>query len=334
MKLPAPCSLTGDCPAKRSGIEKLAFVTLISGEESSGYVQGAAALATSLDAVNSTIARVCMVTDDVPKQSVEVLELRGYKVVEVKAVACRPSRSISVIRKTDAYNNYCTKVQIWTLTDYDKLIFLDADALVLRNIDHLFDLDSAFAVAPDSGCPEHGNTGVFVLQPSIEVHAIHLFTSDSPPQHHLLALGGQVFSDAIVSSLLYTLSLIHVCCRCTLISCGSTRLKTPSMAQTRSIQIRDRASKLLLQFSAFFSVFSTSSISMVKLADMGAWVHLRMFRDFSTVTATPLGRHGTFLAMIVRRVHASRQRTFAAVCRSLIAWPPSFHVMEIFFAHH
>lgn len=171
IELPVQCSLSGNCPAKRSGTDKLAFVTLISGEESSGYVQGAAALATSLDAANSTIARVCMVTNDVPKESVEVLRLRGYKIVEVKPVSCQPSRSIALIRKTDAYNNYCTKVQIWTLTEYEKLIFLDADALVLRNIDHLFELDSAFAVAPDSGCPEHGNTGVFLLKPSIEVRS-------------------------------------------------------------------------------------------------------------------------------------------------------------------
>uniref|UniRef100_V5GJZ7 Glycogenin glucosyltransferase n=1 Tax=Kalmanozyma brasiliensis (strain GHG001) TaxID=1365824 RepID=V5GJZ7_KALBG len=56
--------------------------------------------------------------------------------------------------------------QIWT--GFDKIVFLDADALVLRRIDHLFQLGSNvhFAAAPDTGWPDAFNSGVMMLRPS------------------------------------------------------------------------------------------------------------------------------------------------------------------------
>ena len=32
------------------------------------------------------------------------------------------------------------KLRLWQLTEYEKCVFIDADALVLRNIDRLFEL--------------------------------------------------------------------------------------------------------------------------------------------------------------------------------------------------
>lgn len=51
---------------------------------------------------------------------------------------------------------------------FDKVVFLDADTLVLRPIDHLFNLgsDVHFAAAPDTGWPDAFNSGVMMLTPS------------------------------------------------------------------------------------------------------------------------------------------------------------------------
>ncbi|KAJ9477603.1 Glycogenin-2 [Pseudozyma hubeiensis] len=51
---------------------------------------------------------------------------------------------------------------------FDKVVFLDADTLVLRPIDHLFRLGSnvSFAAAPDTGWPDAFNSGVMMLNPS------------------------------------------------------------------------------------------------------------------------------------------------------------------------
>lgn len=61
---------------------------------------------------------------------------------------------------------------------FEKVIFLDADTLVLRPIDHLFHLGSSvrFAAAPDTGWPDAFNSGVMVLTPSSETfEAIRAF---------------------------------------------------------------------------------------------------------------------------------------------------------------
>uniref|UniRef100_A0A8D0PE48 glycogenin glucosyltransferase n=1 Tax=Sus scrofa TaxID=9823 RepID=A0A8D0PE48_PIG len=66
-----------------------------------------------------------------------------------------------------------TKLHCWTLTHYSKCVFLDADTLVLANIDELFDR-TEFSAAPDPGWPDCFNSGVFVFQPSLETHGLLL----------------------------------------------------------------------------------------------------------------------------------------------------------------
>lgn len=60
-----------------------------------------------------------------------------------------------------------TKLHAWRLVHYTKCVFLDADTLVLTNVDELFEREELSA-APDIGWPDIFNTGVFVYQPSME----------------------------------------------------------------------------------------------------------------------------------------------------------------------
>ncbi|XP_056157382.1 glycogenin-2 isoform X2 [Lampris incognitus] len=63
-----------------------------------------------------------------------------------------------------------TKLHCWTLTQYSKCVFLDADTLVLCNVDELFEREELSA-APDPGWPDCFNSGVFVFRPSLDTHA-------------------------------------------------------------------------------------------------------------------------------------------------------------------
>ena len=60
-----------------------------------------------------------------------------------------------------------TKLAVWTLVRYSKCVYLDADTLVLANVDELFQRDELSA-APDIGWPDCFNSGVFVFRPSME----------------------------------------------------------------------------------------------------------------------------------------------------------------------
>ncbi|MEC9344042.1 MAG: glycosyltransferase [Pseudomonadota bacterium] len=65
-------------------------------------------------------------------------------------------------------DNFC-KLRLWQMTAYDRVVFLDADTLVLRNIDRLFAFPE-FSAAPNVyeslGDFHRLNSGVFVARPS------------------------------------------------------------------------------------------------------------------------------------------------------------------------
>ena len=63
-----------------------------------------------------------------------------------------------------------TKLHAWRLVRFQKCVFLDADTLVLCNVDELFERDE-FSAAPDVGWPDCFNSGVFVYKPSMETFA-------------------------------------------------------------------------------------------------------------------------------------------------------------------
>lgn len=58
-----------------------------------------------------------------------------------------------------------TKIHLWRLTQFRKIVYLDADVVCLRAPDELFDLSDSFAAAPDIGWPDAFNTGVMVISP-------------------------------------------------------------------------------------------------------------------------------------------------------------------------
>ena len=74
-------------------------------------------------------------------------------------------------RKPDFHSpldNFC-KLRLWQLTEYQRCVFIDADALVLKNVDRLF-VYPEFSAAPnvyESLADFHRlNSGVFVATPS------------------------------------------------------------------------------------------------------------------------------------------------------------------------
>eukprot|EP00124_Ichthyophonus_hoferi_P000028 Ihof_evm28s1 gene=Ihof_evmTU28s1 len=140
-----------------------AYVTLAATDE---YGLGAMVLAHSLKDTGTARMLVCMATDrvsiDVRNQLATVFdkvvmvdELDSQDTVNL-ALLCRPELGITL-----------TKLFAWCLTDYSKCVFLDADTLVIKNIDEAFDREELSA-APDVGWPDCFNSGVFVFVPSMD----------------------------------------------------------------------------------------------------------------------------------------------------------------------
>lgn len=63
-------------------------------------------------------------------------------------------------------NQVLTKLHVFRLTQYSKVLFLDADVLPIRPLSHLLTLPHEFSAAPDVGWPDIFNSGVMALTPS------------------------------------------------------------------------------------------------------------------------------------------------------------------------
>lgn len=60
-----------------------------------------------------------------------------------------------------------TKISLWRQTQFEHLVYLDADVVTLRAPDELFDVDSKFAGVPDIGWPDCFNSGVLSFKPNL-----------------------------------------------------------------------------------------------------------------------------------------------------------------------
>ncbi|XP_016089567.1 glycogenin-1-like isoform X2 [Sinocyclocheilus grahami] len=90
------------------------------------------------------------------------------EVVVVDVLDSRDQTHLTWLRRPELGVTF-TKLHCWTLTQYSKCVFLDADTLVLCNVDELFEYEELSA-APDPGWPDCFNSGVFVFRPSLNTH--------------------------------------------------------------------------------------------------------------------------------------------------------------------
>ncbi|AIE47818.1 p13 [Peridroma alphabaculovirus] len=116
-----------------------AYVTLVMlGDK---FVAGAKVLATSLRAAGTKHDLVCMVTPDVSAAARAALsEVFTYVVVvDYMYYECPPMLTKRQNEMYGGWINYAfTKWQCLQLVQYNKILYLDADHLVVKNIDHVF----------------------------------------------------------------------------------------------------------------------------------------------------------------------------------------------------
>ena len=68
-----------------------------------------------------------------------------------------------------------TKLNVWKLIEFERIIYLDCDMLINSNIDHLFDIwlneltENDIIASSDSGWPDIFNSGLFIIKPSINI---------------------------------------------------------------------------------------------------------------------------------------------------------------------
>ncbi|MFC5585489.1 glycosyltransferase [Nitratireductor kimnyeongensis] len=176
-------------------MSKHAYVTLVTNED---YAMGALALVRSLRLTETNADLVVLHTGGAPEKALQPLAALGARLVPAELLPTSDAFNERHQRARLHANAPFTKgnkpsfhtpldnfakLRLWQLTEYERVVFIDADAVVVRNIDRLFGYPE-FSAAPnvyESLADFHRlNSGVFVAEPSEATFASMLKRLDAP----------------------------------------------------------------------------------------------------------------------------------------------------------
>jgi len=129
------------------------------------YVVGAVVLAHSLrDAGTKKELAVIVTPDTMSEDAISCLRDVYDHVIPVDRVSSSSVGNLALLGRPDLRHTF-TKIEVFRLTQFSKIVYIDADVVALRAPDELFDLPVSFAAVPDVGWPDAFNSGVFLLSP-------------------------------------------------------------------------------------------------------------------------------------------------------------------------
>ncbi|EEB16143.1 hypothetical protein Phum_PHUM407280 [Pediculus humanus corporis] len=140
-----------------------AWVTLATNDS---YSLGALVLAHSLKKSNTCHKLAVLITPAVSQPMREQLQTVFDVVKTVDVLDSKDEAHLALLQRPELGVTF-TKIHCWRMTEFEKCVFLDADTLVVRNCDELFEREE-FSAAPDVSWPDCFNSGVFVYKPSME----------------------------------------------------------------------------------------------------------------------------------------------------------------------
>lgn len=146
------------------------FVTLLSDIK---YFDGVVVLKRSLQAVKSQYPLYCVISADVDEDLEKRLHAEEIKTIRL-ANKINPPNRISSSFCYAHWNKTFDKLQIWGLVQFEKIVFLDSDLLILNNIDELFEHKPFSGVCAGKSYPGNEdwkgiNSGVMVIKPDVKV---------------------------------------------------------------------------------------------------------------------------------------------------------------------
>lgn len=147
-------------------MSKFAWVTLTTNDT---YSLGALVLAHSLKRAGTVHQLAVLITPGVSESMRNKLKDVYNVVQEVNVMDSQDAANLALLARPELGITF-TKLHCWRLMQFEKCVFLDADTLVLKNCDELFEREELSA-APDVSWPDCFNSGVFVYKPSLETFA-------------------------------------------------------------------------------------------------------------------------------------------------------------------
>ena len=151
-----------------------AYITLLS---SIDYLDGVLVLNETLKRVESKYPLYCMLAKNIGSDVKAILEQYGISYLQLENTVHEGFVSSNSERHDWDYSNWnytFDKILVWELTQFDKLVFVDSDMIVVNNIDHLFEhqpfsASLAGVLFPTNHDIKILNSGLMVIEPNLDV---------------------------------------------------------------------------------------------------------------------------------------------------------------------
>jgi inositol 3-alpha-galactosyltransferase len=195
-----PLNTNDETSLNLNRVKECAYITFLAGD--GDYIKGVVCLAKGLRKVQAAYPLVVAVLPDVPEDHRRILVNQGCVVRPIEPVPVTENKLLQFARPYFGINY--SKLRLWEIVEYEKMIYLDADIQVFENIDNLFDMeDGYFYSVVDCICemsnqpchekiqwpseslgqspPYYFNGGMFMFEPSLETYHQLLDTFNSVP---------------------------------------------------------------------------------------------------------------------------------------------------------
>lgn len=142
---------------------KYAYVMLCM--KGDAYAPGVIVMAESIRAAGSTYDIVCMCTPDVSEEALELIATRA-KIAQIEYVRY-DTKKMRTKRQMELYGSWLSEAYTkWRCLEleYDKVLFVDADMIVVQNIDHLFELQAPAGTFSTPWAKEYTTESTFDLR--------------------------------------------------------------------------------------------------------------------------------------------------------------------------
>ena len=149
-----------------------AYVSFMFNEDPKWFL-GLGALAQALRETRTQRALVAIVSPNLQAVTVDTLKMLGWEIRTVDGVPHphpeRCAKAWQVTHGDGGEVSEYTKLRVFGLTEFSKVVYLDADTLVVGNVDALFERPGyPLSAAPSLFPPDMFNAGVMVIEPREE----------------------------------------------------------------------------------------------------------------------------------------------------------------------
>lgn len=156
------------CKSTKEHREGCTYLTLITKDD---YIELALVLGESIRASASDYSLAAMVTPAVSARGIDLLNRASIKVIKTEPIPL----PASVQPWREYWKETYVKLNMFGLTQYERVVYLDADSLVMMNLDELFEQPGEFLTATDRHLCRHdtepgSSTMVSVVWPNSERH--------------------------------------------------------------------------------------------------------------------------------------------------------------------